>query len=79
MRSFEEVTPERGKQIQRFIARRAERRKAVHLEARTGEQLPPLLELARIKASLESSGITQEEIDAELARSRERRLRKGLK
>jgi len=72
------VTQTKKEKREHLIARK-DREKQVHLEARTGEQLPPLLELARIKASLESSGITQEEIDAELARSRERRLRKGLK
>jgi hypothetical protein len=70
--------PLSNQQLHDLIARRAERRKAVQLEARTGEQLPPLLELARIKDSLNQPGWpSKADIDAEIARSRERRLRKA--
>ena len=68
------MTQTKKEKREHLIARK-DREKQVHLEARTGEQLPPLLELARIKDSLGRHGITQEMIDAEIERSRKRRLK----
>jgi hypothetical protein len=61
-----------GSQLHDLIARRAEERKLVRAETRTGEGPPPLFELAAAQESL-TGEFTLEELDAEIARSRARR------
>ena len=68
--------PLTGQELHALIARRKEREALVRQEARTGESLPPMLELMRAEATShigEPGWPTQAEIDAEIDRSRARR------
>ena len=65
-----------GEELRMIIAARKEAQKQVRLEARVGEQLPPLLALAAAKASLhigEPGWPTEEQMQEEIARSKARR------
>jgi hypothetical protein len=65
-----------GQQISEIIADRKFREKLARIEARVGGGPPPLLALAVAQGSLhigETGWPTQGQIDAEIAKSRERR------
>jgi hypothetical protein len=64
----------KGKEIHAIIRERKERERLVAQECRTGEQLPPLLELMRASEVIGKQGFSLEEIDAERARCRARRM-----
>jgi hypothetical protein len=61
-----------GKEISEIIADRKFREKLARIEARVGEGPPPLLALAAAQGSL-TQGYSLAELDAEIAKSRERR------
>lgn len=64
-----------GQQIHDKIAERKDREKQVRIEARVGEGPPPFFALMAAEASL-TGEFTIEELDAEIARCRERRKKK---
>lgn len=64
-----------GQELREIIAARKFREKLVRIEARVGEGPPPLLALAAAQASL-TGEFTIEELDAEIARCRERRKKR---